>query len=89
MYIYRQSAVRFIGSMCNRLSGVDEKSTCRDWLLALPLYHFLKGVSNPFCALEEQPDEIPWTEDELIGMKLIREKAAKSERSYTINLFAS
>ncbi len=39
-----------------------------EWLYAIPVTHFLKGVSKPFQEFEFDPKEVPFG-DTLIGIK--------------------
>jgi len=34
--------------------------SCKEWLHAVPLYHFLKALSHPFEKLEKNPEKTPF-----------------------------
>jgi hypothetical protein len=40
------------------------------WLDIVPLYHFLKGYSQPFTGLD--PAKIAWNVDEKLGLEKVK-----------------
>ena len=48
-----------------------------DWMLALPLYHFLKGQSEPFG---EPGTSVMWERDMNLGLSVVKQKVNKLEK---------
>lgn len=48
------------------------------WLFALPILHFLKGVSRPFQETEFYPQAIEWN-DKLVGLGKVKSYTCDSE----------
>ena len=46
--MYRSAVARAISELCLRVSGTAVKGFAIEWLLAIPLYHFLTKRSEPY-----------------------------------------
>ena len=78
----RKETAQLIAVLCNRLK---RKLQNVEWLLALPLYHFLKGSCEPFGKPEMDPEKIRWGEE---GLEIweIRSKVYYSKEGYDFEL---
>ena len=79
---YRRETAQLIAILCNRLKHRPQNV---EWLLALPLYHFLKGSCEPFGKLEMNPERIGW-EEEGLDIQEIRYKVLSSKEGYDLEL---
>lgn len=79
---YRRETAQLIAVLCNRLK---QKPQNVEWLLALPLYHFLKGSCQPFGKPEMNPEKIGWGEE---GLDIwdIRDRVDSSKEGYDLEL---
>ena len=48
MFVYRSAVACAISELCLRISGTTVKTFAIEWLLAIPLYHFLARISEPY-----------------------------------------
>ena len=48
LFLYRSIVARAISELCLRISGTTVKAFAIEWLLAIPLYHFLARISEPY-----------------------------------------
>ena len=67
----------YIGHLCKKVAGMKSEGSAIDWLLALPLYHFLKEQSEPFG---EPELTIIWEREQNLGLKNAQLKASKTEK---------
>lgn len=54
----------------------------KEWLRAVPLYHFLKASSEPFEKLGMNPEKIQFIADHELDLKEYRYKTYDSEEGY-------
>ena len=52
------------------------------WLLALPLYHFLKGFSEPFQTRVLDPNKISFNQEKELDLDGFKNKTYSSEKGY-------
>ncbi len=64
----------------NELSSRADPLSKPEWLYAIPVMHFLKGVSKPFQEFEFDPKEVPFV-DKLIGLGAVRGKTYHTDNS--------
>jgi hypothetical protein len=48
LFLYRSAVACAISELCLRVSGYTVKGFAIEWLLAIPLYHFLDKMSEPY-----------------------------------------
>ena len=61
----------YLRYLCKKLAGKDGGSPI-EWMLALPLYHFLKGQTEPFG---EPELTIKWEREQDLGLKSVQQKS--------------
>lgn len=78
VFDHRRETAQQIAVLCNCF--IEKKATV-EWILPLPLYHFLNGSCKPFDKSEMYPDKINW---ELEGFDIwkIRKKLLSSNKRY-------
>ena len=54
------------------MAGINNEGSPVEWMLALPLYHFLKERSEPFG---EPELTITWERELSLGLKSVQQKA--------------
>ena len=79
MLYYREETAQSIAMLCNCLK---QKEQHVEWLLALPLYHFLNGSCKPFEEPELNPEKIGWGQEENLDIKKIRGELHSSNKGY-------
>ena len=67
----------YLCQLCKRVAGMKEEGFPTDWMLALPLYHFLKEQSEPFGERELTVD---WAREQNLGLKSAQQKAEKLQK---------
>ena len=75
----RLETAQSIGILCNRLK---QRPQSGEWLLALPLCHFLRGSCEPFGKPEMDPENIRWGREEGLDIREIRAKLQHSKEGY-------
>ena len=80
---FREETAQSIAMLCSRLK---KKPQSVEWLLALPLYHFLKGSCQPFGKPEMNPEKIGWEQEEDLDIWEIRDKVLSSKKGYDFEL---
>jgi hypothetical protein len=73
----RDDVIYDLRSLCQKVAGLRDEGSPIEWMLALPLYHFLKEQSKPFgkpilttCA--------EWESDVVnLGLNSAKQKAKK------------
>ena len=80
---FREETAQSIAMLCSRLK---KKLQSVEWLLALPLYHFLKGNCQPFGKPEMNPEKIDWGQEEDLDIWEIRDKVFSSKKGYDFEL---
>ena len=65
------------GDLCKMVAGMKDGGSPIEWMLSLPLYHFLKQQSEPYGEAEL---EIHWEWDLHLGLNSAKRKASNSER---------
>ncbi len=76
---FRKESYDSVQMFINELSHVDLLSK-PEWLYAIPVMHFLKGVSKPFQEFEFDPKEVPFG-DKLIGLGAVKMKTYHTDNS--------
>ena len=61
----------------------------KEWLRAVPLYHFLKASSEPFEKLGMGPEKIRFNADHELGLDDFKNKTYDSEEGYVQYLYAT
>ena len=79
----RLETAQSIGFLCNRLK---QRPQSGEWLLALPLYHFLRGNCEPFGKPELNPEKIYWSLEEVLDIREFRAKLRLSKEGYVRNV---
>lgn len=79
----RREAAQAIAMLCSRLK---QKLQNVEWLLVLPLYHFLNGSCEPFGKPEMNPEKIGWGQEEDLKIWEIRDKLHSSKEGYNLEL---
>ncbi len=69
---FKKESYDSVQMFINELSHAQPLSK-PEWLYAIPVMHFLKGVSKPFQEFEFDPKEVPFG-DKLIGLGAVRGK---------------
>ena len=67
----------YIGNLCKKVAVMKTEGSPIEWMLALPLYHFLKEQSEPFG---EPELTVLWERELIIGLKSAQQKANKLEK---------
>jgi len=75
----RLETAQSIGILCKHL---QERPQSGEWLLVLPLYHFLRGDCKPFGKPELDPEKIGWDREEGLDIREIRAKLQHSKEGY-------
>ncbi len=70
---FKKESYNSVQMFINELSSCADPLSKPEWLYAIPVMHFLKGVSEPFQEFEFDPKEVPFV-DELIGLGAVRGK---------------
>ena len=73
----RTEAVDRTSDLCKMVAGMKNDGSPIEWMLSLPLYHFLKQQSEPYG---EAKLDIHWERDFNLGLKSARRKASNLER---------
>ncbi len=76
---FRKESYDSVQTFINALSNHADPLSKPEWLYAIPVMHFLKGVSKPFQGFEFDPKKVPF------GDKLIRLGAVKMKTYHTDN----
>ncbi len=76
---FKKESYASVQMFINELSHARPLSTPQ-WLYAIPVMHFLNGVSEPFQGFEFDPRKVPF-EDKLIGLRAVREKTYHTDNS--------
>ena len=67
----------YLGGLCKKVAGIKEEVSPIEWILALPLYHFLKEQSEPFGG----PDiSVMWEREQSLGLKSVQYKATSLDK---------
>jgi hypothetical protein len=66
--------------LCLTVAGMKDDGSPIEWMLSLPLYHFLKQQLEPYGEAEL---EVRWERDLHLGLNSVKRKASNSQR-YTI-----
>ena len=74
--------VEQIGSFCTHLHNKAHLNP-PTWIYAVPLLHFLQGVSEPFGNPELDPDKMKWG-DASLGLSTLRSSAYTSNVKYVL-----
>ncbi len=69
-----------VRTFINELSSHTDPVSKSEWLYAIPVMHFLKGVSTPFQEFEFDPREVPFG-DKLIGLGAVKGKIFDRDNS--------
>ena len=83
MHYCRKETAQSIAMLCSRLK---QRPQSVEWLLALPLYHFLKGSCQPFGNPEMNPEKIGWGQEEDLKIWEMRGKVLSSKEGYDLEL---
>ena len=67
----------YIGNLCKVVAGIKSKESPIEWMLALPLYHFLKEQSEPFG---ESEINVKWEREQSLGLKNAQQNSYKLEK---------
>jgi hypothetical protein len=66
--------------LCSRVSGHAVKGFAIEWLLAIPLYHFLAGISEPY-GKTKLGFQLDWSSyNIMLGLVPVSAKAQKEEK---------
>ena len=77
--MYRSAVARAISELCLRVSGTAVKGFAIEWLLAIPLYHFLARISEPY-GKTKLSFQLDWSFYNIkLGLQSISAKALKEE----------
>ena len=79
----RLETAQSIGILCSRLK---QRPQSGEWLLALPLGHFLRGNCEPFGKPELNPEKIYWGLEEGLDIREIRAKLHLPKEGYVGNV---
>ena len=71
-----------IGSFCTQLHNKAQLSR-PGWIYAIPLLHFLQGVSKPFEDPELDPDKMKWG-DSSLGLQSLRSAVYNGNAKYVL-----
>ena len=52
LYVCRSEIAEAVKLLCEEAIKAGTSEPCWDWLYVLPLYHFMKGISEPFMDLQ-------------------------------------
>ena len=52
LYVCRSNIAKAVELLCEEAIKAGTREPCWDWLYVLPLYHFMKGLSEPFMGLQ-------------------------------------
>ena len=63
--------------LCKTVAGMKDDGSPIEWMLSLPLYHFLKQQSEPYG---EAGSKTSWEWDLHLGLNSAKRKASNSER---------
>ncbi len=77
---FRKKLYDSVQMFINGLSSCADPLSKPEWLYAIPVMHFLKGISEPFQEFEFDPKEVPFG-DELIGLGAVRGKIYNRDNS--------
>ena len=59
----------------------------KEWLLAVPLYHFLKGLSVPYQKPVMDPKKISFYQERDIDLNSLKQKTYDAEEGYVYVAF--
>ena len=53
--IYRKHFAEYLGTFCAMVPALKpDEEQIKEYMMALPLYHFLQGLSKPFALVERE-----------------------------------
>ncbi len=70
---FKKESYDSVQMFINELSSRADPLSMPEWLYAIPVMHFLKGVSKPFQEFEFDPKEVPFV-NKLIGLGAVKGK---------------
>jgi hypothetical protein len=73
----RTEAMDCASDLCKLIAKMKNDGSPVEWMLSLPLYHFLKEQSEPYGEAELK---ILWERDLHLGLNSAKRKASNSER---------
>ena len=76
-YSSRDEVSEYLCNLCKKVAGSKNGGSPIEWMLALPLYHFLKEQSEPFG---EPELNIVWEREQSLGLKSVQQKSNSMER---------
>jgi hypothetical protein len=69
-----KEAIDCTSDVCNMVSAIKSDGSPVEWMLSLPLYHFLKQQSQPYGEAEL---DICWERDLHLGLNDAKSKASR------------
>ena len=78
----KKSLMETVVQFCNELRHRNHLNRL-EWLYAVPLLHFLQGVSSPFGTIELNADKIEW-DDRNLGLNELKKRVYDGDMRYSI-----
>jgi hypothetical protein len=79
-FAFRPTVASAIAQLCSRVAGTAVKKFAIEWLLTIPLYHFLENMSKP-CGKVKFDGKPDWElYNTKLGMTNVADKIRKENR---------
>ena len=72
-----REAIDCTSHLCKTVAGMKDDGSPIEWMLSLPLHHFLKQQSEPYGEAEL---DVVWERDLALGLRSARKKARNLEK---------